>query len=40
VVWHARIVESLRQGDVSQAQTEQHVHMAASKEWIHDEVEY
>jgi DNA-binding GntR family transcriptional regulator len=40
VVWHARIVESLRQGDLDQAQKELHVHMAASKEWIHDEVEY
>ena len=40
VAWHARIVESLRQGDVNQAQKELHVHMAASKEWIHDEVEY
>lgn len=40
VVWHARIVESLRQGDVNQALKEMHVHMAASKEWIHDSVEY
>ena len=40
VTWHARIVESLRQRDVDQAQKELHVHMAASKEWIHDEIEY
>ncbi len=40
VDWHARIVASLRQRNVEQTLKELHTHMAASTEWLHDDVNY
>ncbi len=40
VAWHARIVASLREREVDQTLKELHTHMAASREWIHDDIDY
>lgn len=40
VTWHSRIVSSLRERDLEQAEKELHKHMAASLEWLGKQVEY
>ena len=40
VVWHSRIVDSLRERDQDQAVKELHTHMAASLEWLGNQTEY
>jgi DNA-binding FadR family transcriptional regulator len=40
VAWHARIVEALHKRDIELALKELHMHMAASTEWTHSEIEF